>query len=118
MQGCSSLSDRQQMTSWYPNVRVVREPSIILKAVRICSGTVLSCGKDNLLKTVNPQTFEVMQTFRAPQFSVGTIWCTPCISPDGQHVAAGSGNGSLFVWNVSYHVAQHHLTQTVLHAAC
>ena len=78
---------------------------MILKAVCICSGTVLSCGKDNLLKTVNPQTFEVMQTFRAPQFSVGTIWCTPCISPDGQHVAAGSGNGSLFVWNVSHQTA-------------
>jgi len=67
----------------------------------LAAGTVLTCGKDNLLKTVNPQTFEVRQTFRAPQFSVGTIWCTACISPDGQHVAAGSGNGSLFVWNVS-----------------
>ncbi|KAL3161687.1 hypothetical protein ABBQ38_008786 [Trebouxia sp. C0009 RCD-2024] len=78
-----------------------------LHTQQICSiqigtrnGTVLSCGKDNMLKTVNPQTFEVMQTLRAAQFSVGTIWCTPCISPDGQHVAAGSGNGSMFVWNM------------------
>ena len=67
----------------------------------LVSGTVLTCGKDNLLKTVNPQTFEVRQSFRAPHFTVGTIWCTACMSPDGQHVAAGSGNGSVFVWNVS-----------------
>lgn len=102
-----------------PMLRMMSEPSIIMKAVCICSGTVLSCGKDNLLKTVNPQTFEVMQTFRAPQFSVGTIWCTPCISPDGQHVAAGSGNGSLFVWNVSHHLhlAWHHFTHPVLCAS-
>lgn len=63
-------------------------------------GTVLTCGKDNMLKAVDPQTFEVRQTFRAPQFSVGTIWCTACLSPDEQHVAAGSGNGSLYVWKV------------------
>ena len=53
-----------------------------------CAGTVLTCGKDNLLKTLNPQTFEVKQTFRAPApaFSVGTIWCTACFeefSPNG-----------------------------------
>lgn len=70
--------------------------------MHIAAGTVLTCGKDNLLKTVNPGTFDVMQTFRAPQFSVGTIWCTACISPDGRHVAAGSGTGTLFVWNVSF----------------
>lgn len=63
-------------------------------------GTVLTCGKDNMLKAVDPQTYEVRQTFRAPQFSVGTIWCTACLSPDEQHVAAGSGNGSLYVWKV------------------
>ena len=63
-------------------------------ACRRCAGTVLMCGKDNLLKTLNPQTFEVKQTFRAPApaFSVGTIWCTACFSPNGQHVVAGSGN--------------------------
>lgn len=55
-----------------------------------------------MLKLVDPQTFEVRQVFRAPQFSVGTIWCTACMSPDGQHVAAGSGNGTLYVWNVSF----------------
>ncbi|DBA83439.1 hypothetical protein WJX79_006327 [Trebouxia sp. C0005] len=87
-----------------------------LHTQQICSvqigtrdGTVLTCGKDNLLKTVNPQTFEVKQTFRAPQFSVGTIWCTACISPDGQHVAAGSGNGSLFVWNMETAAVAHEL---------
>lgn len=63
-------------------------------------GQVLTAGKDNLLKLVDARTFEIRQVFRAARFSVGTIWCTPAISPDEQHVAAGATDGTVHIWEV------------------
>ena len=66
----------------------------------LTAGQILTAGKDNLLKLVDSRTFEVRQTFRAPGFAVGTVWCTACMSPDERHVAAGSASGAVYVWEV------------------
>ena len=66
-----------------------------------CAGLVLTCGKDNCLRVVDARTFQVQQTLTAPGFSVSTTWCTACLSSNESHAAAGSANGSVFVWEVS-----------------
>ncbi|KAK9845276.1 hypothetical protein WJX81_001992 [Elliptochloris bilobata] len=67
-------------------------------AIGLAAGVVLTCGKDNLLKLVDPRTFQVQRSLRAPGFSVGTVWCTACLGPDERHVAAGSSDGTVFIW--------------------
>ena len=41
---------------------------------------------------------QVQRSLRAPGFSVGTVWCTACLGPDERHVAAGSSDGTVFIW--------------------
>lgn len=44
------------------------------------------------------RTAQVQRSLRAPGFSVGTVWCTACLGPDERHVAAGSSDGTVFIW--------------------
>ena len=64
------------------------------------AGLTLTCGKDNILRLVDSRTFQVKQMLTAPGFAIGTIWCTVCLSADEAHAAAGSANGSVYVWEV------------------
>ncbi|KAK9828803.1 hypothetical protein WJX72_002152 [[Myrmecia] bisecta] len=89
-----------------PN-KMVHEVSGLHAGAQLCSvavgshgGTVLTCGKDNMLKLVDIRTFQVQHSLRAPGFVVGTVWCTASMGPDERHVAAGSTDGSVFVWEV------------------
>ncbi|KAL3900819.1 MAG: hypothetical protein SGCHY_001071 [Lobulomycetales sp.] len=61
---------------------------------------VLTTSRDNSLKLVDCRMYRVVQTFTAPQFKTGLNWTKSCYSPDAVHVASGSADGSLFVWNV------------------
>lgn len=65
------------------------------------AGVVLTCGKDNCLRLVDARSFQVRKTLSAPGFMVATTSCTACLSPDETHAAAGSSNGTVFVWEVS-----------------
>ena len=38
--------------------------------------------------------------FSADGFKVGCDWARATFSPDGQYIAVGSANGSVFIWNV------------------
>jgi autophagy-related protein 16 len=60
----------------------------------------LTTSRDNTLKLVDTRTYDVIQTFTSPQFKVGLNWSKSCFSPDGVHVASGSADGSLCIWNV------------------
>ena len=88
-----------ELHDWSP-VKLKRVPAIKPSPCRPPAGQILTAGKDNLLKVVDSHTFEVRQTFRAPGFAVGTVWCTACMSPDERHVAAGSASGVVYVWEV------------------
>uniref|UniRef100_F6ZGZ5 Autophagy related 16 like 1 n=1 Tax=Monodelphis domestica TaxID=13616 RepID=F6ZGZ5_MONDO len=61
---------------------------------------LLSCSRDDLLKIIDLRVNAVKQTFSAPGFKCGSDWTRVVYSPDGSYVAAGSAEGSLYVWNV------------------
>ncbi|XP_007519672.1 autophagy-related protein 16-1 isoform X2 [Erinaceus europaeus] len=61
---------------------------------------LLSCSRDDLLKIIDLRLSAVRQTFSAPGFKCGSDWTRVTFSPDGSYVAAGSAEGSLYVWNV------------------
>ena len=43
---------------------------------------------------------QVQRCLSEPSFTVDSTWCSPCLSSDDQHAVAGSGNGSVFIWQV------------------
>lgn len=47
---------------------------------------------------------QVQRSLRAPGFSVGTVWCTACLGPDERFVAAGSSDGTVFIWEARPHL--------------
>ncbi|XP_047577349.1 autophagy-related protein 16-1 isoform X5 [Lutra lutra] len=61
---------------------------------------LLSCSRDDLLKIIDLRINAVRQTFSAPGFKCGSDWTRVVFSPDGGYVAAGSAEGSLYVWSV------------------
>jgi autophagy-related protein 16-1 len=62
---------------------------------------VLTSGRDNLHNLFDVRTLEVSGTLKAAGNSVASNWSRSCISPDDKNVAAGSSDGSVYVWSAS-----------------
>ncbi|XP_010929949.2 autophagy-related protein 16 isoform X1 [Elaeis guineensis] len=60
---------------------------------------VLTSGRDNLHNLFDVRTLEVCGTFRANGNRVASNWSRSCISADENCVAAGSADGSIYVWS-------------------
>ncbi|KAM9317428.1 autophagy-related protein 16-1 [Gastrophryne carolinensis] len=61
---------------------------------------LLCCSRDDLIKIVDLRASAVRQTFSAQGFKCGSDWTRVIFSPDGNYVAAGSAEGTLYFWNV------------------
>ena len=57
------------------------------------AGTLVSCGRDNVVKVVDLRMFEARATLKAPGFAVGAVWTNACLGPDERHAAAGESDG-------------------------
>ncbi|KAL4437310.1 hypothetical protein ABPG75_004449 [Micractinium tetrahymenae] len=69
-------------------------------AAGLSGSLVLTCGKDNLLRCVDVRRFEVRHTLSAPSFTVGGAWTSACLSPTEHQAAAGSADGTVFLWDL------------------
>ncbi|GAV90849.1 LOW QUALITY PROTEIN: WD40 domain-containing protein/ATG16 domain-containing protein/Abhydrolase_5 domain-containing protein [Cephalotus follicularis] len=62
---------------------------------------VLTSGRDNLHNLFDMRSLEVCVTLRASGNRVASNWSRSCISPDDNYVAAGSIDGSVYIWSTS-----------------
>ncbi|XP_053209085.1 autophagy-related protein 16-1-like isoform X5 [Panonychus citri] len=62
---------------------------------------LLACVRDDTLRLMDLRMNKVVETFSADSFKVGTDLARATISPDNDHVVAGSHSGSIFIWNVN-----------------
>jgi len=62
---------------------------------------VLTNSRDNSLKLIDIRMMDVVRSFSAPNYRVGTDWSSPCVAPDGQHIASGGSDGGLLIWRVN-----------------
>lgn len=62
---------------------------------------VLTSGRDNLHNLFDMRSLEVWGTLRAAGNRAAYNWSRSCISPDDNYVAAGSADGSVYIWSIS-----------------
>ncbi|XP_076751805.1 autophagy-related 16 isoform X2 [Xylocopa sonorina] len=62
---------------------------------------LLSCVRDDTLKLIDLRMKKIIGSFSADGFKVGFDWTRATFSPDGQYIAVGSSNGSVFIWSVA-----------------
>jgi autophagy-related protein 16 len=60
---------------------------------------ILTSGRDNVHNLFDVRTLEICGTFRAMGNRVVGSWGKPCISPDENCIAAGSSDGSVYIWS-------------------
>lgn len=68
-------------------------------AVGMTTGLVLTLGKDNQLRLVEPRTFMIRRTLTAPGFAAAGAWSTACLSPNEDNAAAGGADGAVYLWS-------------------
>ncbi|XP_067898049.1 autophagy-related protein 16-like isoform X2 [Heterodontus francisci] len=61
---------------------------------------LLTCSRDDLLKIIDLRSNVIRQSFSSQGFKCGSDWTRVTFSPDGKFVAAGSSDGTLYVWSV------------------
>lgn len=62
---------------------------------------ILTSGRDNLHNLFDIRSLEVCGTLKASGNRMASNWSRSCISPDDNYVAAGSADGSVYIWSVS-----------------
>lgn len=78
------------------------------------SNLLLCCIRDeNTLKVLDLRMNEVLFTFCSDEFKIGLDTCRATVSPDGRWAAAGSAQGTVFIWamdtaQLAAQLKQHH----------
>ncbi|KYM98728.1 Autophagy-related protein 16-1 [Cyphomyrmex costatus] len=61
---------------------------------------LLSCVRDDTVKLIDLRMKKIVGSFSADGFKVGFDWTRAAFSPDGQYIAVGSADGSVFIWSI------------------
>ncbi|XP_060526164.1 autophagy-related protein 16-1 isoform X2 [Cylas formicarius] len=61
---------------------------------------LICCVRDDTLKLIDLRVNQVVMSYSCDGFKVGCDWARASFSPDGQYVAVGSGDGSVYIWGV------------------
>lgn len=65
-------------------------------------GTKILCSlRDNTIKCLDTRRFEVVQTYSDEKFKIATDSSRVKFSPDGQLLACGSSDGSIYIWDTN-----------------
>ncbi|KAF7414791.1 hypothetical protein HZH68_003280 [Vespula germanica] len=67
---------------------------------------LLSCVRDDTVKLIDLRMKKIIGSFSADGFKVAFDWTRAAFSPDGQYIAAGSSDGSVFIWSVATHMVE------------
>ncbi|XP_014488250.1 PREDICTED: autophagy-related protein 16-1 isoform X2 [Dinoponera quadriceps] len=62
---------------------------------------LLSCVRDDTVKLIDLRMKKIVGSFSADGFKVGFDWARAAFSPDGQYIAVGSADGSVFIWSIA-----------------
>lgn len=62
---------------------------------------ILTSGRDGLHNLFDLRSLEVCSTLKASGHRMASNWSRSCISPDENYVAAGSADGSVYIWSIS-----------------
>ncbi|XP_050536797.1 autophagy-related protein 16-1-like [Daktulosphaira vitifoliae] len=62
---------------------------------------LLSCVRDDTLRLIDLRTNKIINTFEVDGFKVGCDWTRAVFNLEYDHVAVGSSDGSVFIWNVT-----------------
>ncbi|XP_037909527.1 autophagy-related protein 16 isoform X2 [Hermetia illucens] len=61
---------------------------------------LLSCVRDDTIKLLDLRMNQIIGTFSNDNFKVGCDWARVAFNMDASRVAAGSADGSIFIWNI------------------
>ncbi|KAF2293244.1 hypothetical protein GH714_040602 [Hevea brasiliensis] len=77
--------------------------SLAISSMRLSQNgnIVLTSGRDNLHNLFDMRSLEVCGTLRTTGNRSASNWSRSCMSPDDNYVAAGSANGSVYIWSIS-----------------
>lgn len=65
------------------------------------STKILCSLRDNTIKCLDTRRLEVVQTYSDEKFKIATDSCRVKFSPDGQLLACGSADGSIYIWDTN-----------------
>lgn len=62
---------------------------------------LIACARDDTIKIIDLRNNQILTSLCHDNFKVGCDFARISFSPDSSHVAAGSADGSVFIWNAN-----------------
>jgi len=78
----------------------IHSSPVISTKVSPIGNEILSLSRDNTLKTIDIRTYKTLLTFRDDDLRTFNNSQNACYSPDGKYAVCGSGNGTIYFFNI------------------
>jgi autophagy-related protein 16 len=62
---------------------------------------IYSTSRDNSICCYDTTNNRLLATYSTPKFAIDSNWSRAALSPTGDHIAVGSVNGSIFIWETA-----------------